>query len=170
MIRPQKNRILQFLMLFISAYFFASCFRDVHRAVTKRFPLGNAEFEIRSMNSGCCGCKLLYANKYRGERIEEQFLHEYTCGIGQPTKYLFEYVENKTTARVTPLMAVFDSSYTTAATSEERQLFGKLDSLLKAQNVQTSTSYSRITGFRTAHSQDSIHPFAVGHDGKSIYR
>jgi hypothetical protein len=162
------NRI-NIILVFICGIFLTSCFRDVHRSVVRKFPIGGMQFEIRSMNSGCCGCMMIYANTYKSNRIEEQLLHEYKCGFGEPTKYTYSYDQKGKIQTATALIAVFDSSYTIPITSEELTLLRKFDSLLPSVGGKNGVYYSSIKGFRPKVVNERIQPFGYDMKGKVVY-
>lgn len=158
----------QLFILFLSLFLLSSCFRDIHRSVIKGAYPDKNKFEIKSMISGCCGCKTIYYNIYAGNRIDEQFVNEYVCGFGEPTKYKFNYNNSGQLSSVTPLIAVFDSTFANPVTVKEKQLFASIDSILKTINSKEKRLYSSITGFRLPRNSEKIHPFAFDKKGNAI--
>jgi hypothetical protein len=111
----------------------------------------------------------IYYNIYKGKRIEEQFIHEYMCGFGEPTKYIFHYDNSNNFTGVTAMIGVYDSTFIRSVTPGERQIFSRIDSLLTTENNPNRKMYIGITGFRETKAGDKIHPFAISKKGKSIF-
>jgi hypothetical protein len=147
-----------------------SCFKDVHRSILKTADANNNKVEMKVKISGCCGCKTFYVNSYRGKNVQEQWVSEWVCGFGEPTKFQFQYTPAGDMTIAYRLIAVYDTSYVTPVTDFERGIFRQFDSILTANNVTGSKKpYSAITGFRTPKGNEKTHPFAIGKKGKAIY-
>src|SRR5688572_14037628 len=79
---------LFYLIIFVGTVF-TSCFRDVHHSLQQVKLSSAGNYEIKSMISGCCGCKALYYNVNNNRVLTEQFVVETACGLYEPTKHIF---------------------------------------------------------------------------------
>lgn len=151
------------------AFMTTSCFNDVHRSIFKRVDENNVKHEVKYMLSGCCGCKTLYVNRYLGKGIGEQFVSEFMCGFGFPTKFLFQQTAAGNTTITNTMIAVYDSSFSMPVTPFEKSIFKQLDSLVEGKvHPESKRLYSEITGFRQPKAGEKTHPFAFGKKGKTI--
>ena len=156
-------------ILFLCLSLLSSCFRDIHRSIIKGVYPDQNKFEIKSMVAGCCGCETIYYNLYAGNRVDEQFVDEYSCGFGEPTKYKFNYNNSGQRSGITSLIAVYDSTFATPVTVKEKLLFASMDSILINTNSKDKRLYSSITGFRLPTNSEKIHPFAFDKKGNAIH-
>jgi hypothetical protein len=142
----------------------------MHKAVMKGPYSDTTRFEIKFMFSGCCGCTAIYGNIYEGKGLETQFIDEYKCGFGSPTKFVFKNNEAGDWLEVKGYLAVYDFSYTQPVTPADKQLFKSMDSLIQIQYPAIEKlPFASITGFRPQHPGERTHPFAIGKKNKAIH-
>jgi hypothetical protein len=130
----------------------------------------NKEFEIKTL-AGCCGCSAVYYNIYTNKRIDEQLIYEFGCGFGEATRFKFHYDNSGSFTKITYLIGVFDSTFTSAVNLREKELLVSLDSLVDHNPLPLPhiKNLKLITGFREPKPEERIHPFAIGRKNKSIW-
>jgi len=122
------------------------------------------------MFSGCCGCTAIYSNVYKEKSLDVQYIHEYKCGFGSPTKFIFEYNEAGVYLGVKGYIAVYDSTYIIPVSIRDKQLFTGMDSLIMIQHPEVKKPlFASITGFRAQKPGERTHPFAIGPKNKAIH-
>jgi hypothetical protein len=116
------------IFLVFIAIAFTSCFRESYNTL-QRVDLTSADrYEVKSM-AGCCGCKAIFYNVTRNNKIAEQFVVETNCGLYEPTKHLFTTDIKGEVTNIKSLIAVTDSSFTFPLTEIDKNALFKLDSI-----------------------------------------
>jgi len=142
--------MIRYITILFASIFLVSCFKDVHSSLQKGSLQDGGIFEIKSMLSGCCGCKAYYYNFYENKKITEQFVVETNCGLYEPTKHIFKTDKNGHILSYQSYTAVTNDSFTIAVTSNEKFIFKNLDSIYQTNNEyhHREINFSKITGFK----------------------